>query len=144
MTQPFKVKLRYGLIGAAMLIGGLIVLFALSGCAVGRSLDTDEPMLGVALGDTRVGDAAGTIGGLVGGVVGGPAGAAAGTAIFGGIATLIWGSRQRAVGQKVGEDRGWNDAAATYSAPPVPVVASAVPAGGVSASRVGPAAGGAA
>lgn len=129
---------------AAFLVFALLVTGALGGCAVGRSLDTNDPMFGIALGDPGVVEAASGIGGVVGGLLGGPVGAASGTALFGGIATLIWGSRQRAVGQKAGEDRGWNDAAATYSAPPVPVVASAVPAGGGSASRVGPAAGGAA
>lgn len=106
MRRPTKAEFRAGLIAIALMVALFIAFAALSGCTVGRSLDTDEPMLGVALGDERVGDAAGAIGGVLGGIFGGPAGAAAGTALFGGIATLLWGSRQKSEGRHVG----WEEA----------------------------------
>ena len=132
MTPATKLKVRYGLVGAALLIALLILLAALSSCAVGRSLDDDAPMLGVRLGDDAVAGAASTIGGALGGIFGGPGGAALGASLAGAIATGIWGVRR-------GERKGWDEAVETVSGKPaLGAGPSAPPAGGGSGSRVGP------
>ncbi len=127
MRKPTRREFGWMLIGAALLIA-LMIVFAMAGCAVGRELESGSPMVGLQLGDPAVIQAASGIGGVVGGLFGGPAGAATGTALFGGLATLIWGSRQKAVGRIHGEERGWNDAQTTFAPPPGTIV---VPAGGI-------------
>lgn len=134
-TPAFKFKLRYGLIGAAVLIA-LFVLFAmLSGCTVGRELDTDSPVIGFRVGDEAIVQAASGIGSVVGGLFGGPAGAATGASLAGAVATAFWGIRR-------GERKGWDEAVESVKGKPA--VAPTIADGGGSASRVGPAAGGAA
>jgi hypothetical protein len=124
MTTSTKRRIRDGLIGAAILIVLLVLFVMLTGCAVGRELESGSPMVGVQLGDPAVIQAASGIGGVVGGLFGGPGGAAAGTALFGGIATLLWGSRQKSEGRHVG----WEEATGKPGAAPVPVGGGAVPA----------------
>lgn len=129
MTRATKTKLRYAIIGAAVLIG-LFVMFQMFGCAVGRSLDDDAPMVGVRLGDDAVIGAATSIGGAIGGIFGGPGGAALGASLAGAVATGIWGVRR-------GERKGWDEAVETVAGKPA--VAPSVPAGGVPASHTQPA-----
>ena len=132
MTRATKIKIRYGLVGVALLIAFLILFAALTSCAVGRSLDDDAPMVGLRLGDDAVVGAATSIGGMLGGIFGGPGGAALGASLAGAVATGIWGVRR-------GERKGWDEAAETIAGkPPLGAGPSAPPAGGSSGSRVGP------
>lgn len=134
MTRATKTKFRYAIIGAAVLIG-LFVMFQMFGCAVGRSLDDDAPMVGLRLGDEGVARAAADLGGLVGGTLFGPVGAAVGTSLFGGLGALIWGSRQKLRGREEGWDQAVGKPAESRMAEAAVPSASA---GGPSASRVGP------
>ena len=99
--------------GATLLLLGLLVLgflFVLSGCAVGRELDTGAPMLGIRP-DNSIVAAAGGIGGAIGGLIGGPAGAVAGSSILTGIAGLLFGAKR-------GSDKGWDQATEHYVGKP--------------------------
>lgn len=135
MSPGNKVKLRYGLCGAAVLIALLVLFAMLGGCAVGRELESGHPMVGLQLGDPAVVQAASSIGGVVGGIFGGPAGAATGASLAGAVATAFWGIRR-------GERKGWDEAVESVKGKPA--VAPTVVVDGGSASRVGPVAGGAA
>lgn len=130
MTPATKLKLRYGLVGAAVLIGLLVLFAMLGGCAVGRELESGHPMVGLQLGDPAVVQAASSLGGIVGGIFGGPAGAATGASLAGAVATAFWGIRR-------GERKGWDEAVESVKGKPA--VAPTIADGGVSASRVGPA-----
>lgn len=127
MTPATKLKLRYGLVGAAVLIGLLVLFAMLGGCAVGRELQSGDPMFGVRLGDESVVQAASGIGGVVGGLFGGPAGAATGASLAGAVATAFWGIRR-------GERKGWDEAVESVKGRPA--VPPTVPAGGVPAAVV--------
>jgi hypothetical protein len=123
--------MRYGLIGAAILIA-LLVLFAMLGCTVGRELDTDAPVIGFRVGDEALVKAASGFGGVVGGLFGGPAGAATGASLAGAVATAFWGIRR-------GERKGWDEAVETVNGRPALGAGTPAPvSGGVPSSRVGP------
>lgn len=128
-STAFKVKLRYGLIGAAVLIAMFVLFATLSGCTVGRELDTDSPVIGFRVGDEAIVQAASGIGSVVGGLFGGPAGAATGASLAGAVATAFWGIRR-------GERKGWDEAVESVKGKPA--VSPTVPTYDVPASRIGP------
>lgn len=133
MTRATKAKIRHALIGAAALIALFILFAALSGCTVGRELDTDAPVIGFRVGDEAIVDAATGLGGALGGIFGGPAGAATGASLAGAVAAAFWGVRR-------GERKGWDEAVETVNGKPALGAGPAAPvAGNVPASRVGPA-----
>jgi len=126
-STAFKVKLKYGLIGAALLIAGFVLFAMLTGCTVGRELDTDSPVIGFRVGDEAIVQAASGIGGVVGGLFGGPAGAATGASLAGAVATAFWGIRR-------GERKGWDEAVESVKGKPA--VAPTVPVGGGGSAAV--------
>ena len=128
-STAFKGKLKYGLIRAAVLIAMFVLFAMLSGCTVGRELDTDSPVIGFRVGDEAIVQAASGIGSVVGGLFGGPAGAATGASLAGAVATAFWGIRR-------GERRGWDEAVESVKGRPA--VAPVIADGGGSASRIGP------
>lgn len=131
MTRSTKVKVRHALIGAAALIALFILFAALSGCTVGRELDTDAPVIGFRVGDEAIVDAATGLGGVIGGIFGGPAGAATGASLAGAVAAAFWGVRR-------GERKGWDEAVETVTGKPA-LGAGGSPAftGGGSGSGIG-------
>jgi hypothetical protein len=83
------------------MLGVCAVVLSLSGCAVGRELDGDAPMVGLRLDGSGV-DVASTLGGTIGGLLFGPPGAAVGAGVLGTIAAFLGGTRR-------GERRGWDE-----------------------------------
>jgi hypothetical protein len=109
--------------GRTHLLAALCAAFlVLGGCAVGRELDTDKPVIGFRVGDEALVKAAEGFGGIVGSLIGGPAGAATGASLAGAVAAAFWQRR-------AGERKGWDEAVESVAGKPA--VAPTVPAGGV-------------
>lgn len=93
------VRLRTSISVLVFAVGALALAYVVTlmcGCAVGQTIDGQDPMFGFRLGDA--GDAAKTMFGMIGGALFGPPGAAIGTAIGG----LI-------IGHHRGTRKGWDE-----------------------------------
>lgn len=90
----------------------LVLLFALSGCAVGFTPDTNQPVVGVTLGGDAdaFSHAATGIGAAVGGLFGGPGGVALGTTIGGVVAAA--GTALLGLKHKQATDKAFDEGAA--------------------------------
>ena len=91
---------------AVIAFAAMVLLYALvvPGCAVGRELDGEAPMVGLRL-DGSAGDAASTLGGTIGGLLFGPPGAAVGA----GLATVLAAVFGRKYGKSDGRHAGWEE-----------------------------------
>ena len=119
MTLPRTTRGRLEL-GAVLLaaaafwtIAGLLVIAA-TGCAVGRNELTGEVVLGFGAG--KLIETANQGLGAAGDVLLGPLGL--GGLGLGGLAAAAWRQQGVAKAKHEGENEGWTQAAATYSAPP--------------------------